>query len=235
MKDLLLSYRFVMPDGRQHAYRLAFDPVSFELRRPDEADAPFWTALAFEQCAGCPLAVAESACCPAALALSGVMQGFADIISYTEIEVTVETDERSVNARVPAQQGLASLVGLIMSTSGCPRTAVFRPMARFHLPFSSEAETGYRAASMFLLAQHFRAQNDSAATPALARLDSIYEDVHQVNRGMAQRLRAASREDAVVNAVVLLDAYTTLLPAAIHSLLEELRPTFAALLEATGR
>ena len=47
---------------------------------------------------------------------------------------------------------------------------------------------------------------------------------------MAQRLRAASRQDAIVNAIVLLDVYSSLVPAAIHDILDEIKPAFAALL-----
>ena len=80
-----------------------------------------------------------------------------------QVRVTVESEERAVIATLSAQQALASLMGLIIASSGCPRTAVFRPMARFHLPFSSESETAYRVASMYLVAQHFKARNGQAA------------------------------------------------------------------------
>ena len=60
----------------------------------------------------------------------------------------------------------------------------------------------------------------------------MYRGVHSVNRGMAQRLRAASRQDAIVNAIVLLDVYSSLVPAAIHEILDEIKPAFSALLTA---
>ncbi len=66
----------------------------------------------------------------------------------------------------------------------------------------------------------------------LENLERVYHGVHAVNRGMAQRLRAASRQDAIVNAVVLLDVFSSLVPAAIHDILEEIKPAFAALLAA---
>ena len=91
--------------------------------------------------------------------MSSVIDGFTDLVSYDKVRVTVESEERSVVATLSAQQALASLMGLIMASSGCPRTAVFRPMARFHLPFSSESETAYRVAAMYLLAQHFVARD----------------------------------------------------------------------------
>jgi len=83
---------------------------------------------------------------------------------------------------------------------------------------------------MYLVAQHFIARDGGTPDLALEHLERVYRGVHTVNRGMAQRLRAASRQDAVVNAIVLLDVYTSLVPAAIHEILDELKPAFAALL-----
>jgi hypothetical protein len=161
-----------------------------------------------------------------------VIEGFTDIVSYDKVKVSVETEERHVVATLAAQQALASLMGLIMASSGCPNTAVFRPMARFHLPFSSESETAYRVASMYLLAQHYAAREGGSADLALNNLERVYRGIHSVNRGMATRLRAASRQDAIVNAVVLLDVFSSLVPAAIHDILDEIKPAFAALLAA---
>ncbi len=159
---------------------------------------------------------------------------FANLVSYDQLRVVVETEERAVSANLSAQQGLASLIGLIMASSGCPRTAVFRPMARFHLPFSSETETAYRVAAMYLMARHFAAEEGAQPEPGLGGLARVYEGLHQVNKGMAQRLRAASRQDAIVNAIVLLDVLVTLVPIAIDELLGEIKPAFAALLRETS-
>jgi hypothetical protein len=45
---------------------------------------------------------------------------------------------------------------------------------------------------------------------------------------MARRLGAATRTDPAQNAIALLDAHAALLPAAIASSLEELKPLFDA-------
>jgi hypothetical protein len=167
--------------------------------------------------------------------LATVIDRFADVVSFNQIQVTVETDERVISTRTTAQQGLASLIGLVLAASGCPRMAVFRPMARFHLPFSSEVETTYRVASMYLMAQHYGAQQGRAPDIELKDLALVYRGVHQVNVGLVQRLRAATHQDAIVNAVVLLDVYTSLVPAALDELLNEIKPTFDALLAAQPR
>lgn len=230
MNTMVIVYRFTLPDSRERVFELEMDRDTAQLAPAAGHEPPAWTELAFNQCQGCPLQTATHSHCPAALHLSGVIDGFTDLVSYDKVRVTVESEERSVVATLSAQQALASLMGLIMASSGCPRTAVFRPMARFHLPFSSESETAYRVASMYLVAQHFVARAGGPADFALDDLERVYRGVHAVNRGMAQRLRAASRQDAIVNAVVLLDVYSSLVPAAIHDLLDEIKPAFAALL-----
>ncbi len=227
-----LTYRFALPDSRERVFDLQIDHDSAELAALPDIEPPAWAELGFNQCKDCPLDAAQVKHCPAARHLAGVIDGFTDLVSYDQVRVTVESEERAVVATLSAQQALASLMGLIMASSGCPRTAVFRPMARFHLPFSNESETAYRVAAMYLVAQHFIARDGGKPDFDLQHLESVYRGMHAVNRGMAQRLRAASRQDAIVNAIVLLDVYSSLVPAAIHDLLDELKPAFAALLSA---
>ncbi len=78
---------------------------------------------------------------------------------------------------------------------------------------------------MFLLARELTGASDGRGFAALERL---YENLHVVNRDMSRRLGAAAPSDPARNAMALLDAYTTLLPAALESSLEELKPLFDA-------
>jgi hypothetical protein len=231
MSKLVLKYRFTFPDSSERTFVLEMDRDTAELTPSSHTNLPAWTELGFNQCSGCPFEASKVERCPAAVHLSAVIDGFEDLVSYDTVRVTVESEERSVTATLSAQQGLASLMGLVMASSGCPKTAVFRPMARFHLPFSNESETAYRVAAMYLVAQHFAERDGQPADLALKHLERVYRGVHAVNRGMAQRLRAATRQDAIVNAIVLLDVYSSLVPAAIHDILEEIRPAFQALLK----
>jgi hypothetical protein len=78
---------------------------------------------------------------------------------------------------------------------------------------------------MYLLAR----ERWSTADPAgFAALDTLYQNLHVVNRDMSRRLGAATRTDPARNAMALLDAYTILLPAALDSSLDELKPLFEA-------
>jgi hypothetical protein len=230
MSKIAITYKFTLPDSRERKFELEMDRDTAELTPLTNPNPPAWTKLEFNQCLGCPLDAAKVSHCPAALHLATVIDSCSDLVSYDTVRVAVESEERVVIATLSAQQALASLMGLIMASSGCPRTEVFRPMARFHLPFSSESETAYRVAAMYLVAQHFSLRSGGKTDFALEGLERVYGGMHAVNRGMATRLRAASRQDAIVNAIVLLDVYSSLVPAAIHDILDEIKPAFTALL-----
>jgi len=161
----------------------------------------------------------------------GIVERFNDIISYDDVHVEVVSDDRFSSLDTTAQKAVGSFVGLAMATSGCPHTAFFKPMARFHLCFSNEAETVYRAASMYLLAQYFRRQDGHEADLDLAGLKDIYHNIHAVNVSISQRLREASETDAVVNGVVVLDMYSFLLPLSIEQSLDEVRHLFTRFLD----
>jgi hypothetical protein len=163
--------------------------------------------------------------CPAALQMAPVIESLKALVSFDTIGVTVLQAERKTYAEISAQQALSSVLGLIMATAGCPWTDRLRPMARFHLPFANEAETVYRTVCSFLLARELMGTGEAHG---FATLTELYENLHIVNRDMSRRLGAATRTDPARNAMALLDSYTTLLPAALESSLEELKPLFDA-------
>lgn len=220
-----IRYRFDLPDGSQKSLEFNFDASDFRLSNPAPAAPPFWTELKFNQCANCPLNTAESRHCPAALQMASAIEPLKALVSFDTVGVTVTQAERIIYAETTAQQAMSSVLGLIMATAGCPWTDRFRPMARFHLPFASEAETVYRSVGMYLLARELAG---SSRDQGFAALESLYENLHVVNRDMSKRLGAATKADPAQNAMALLDAYTTLLPAALESSLEELKPLFDA-------
>jgi hypothetical protein len=181
--------------------------------------------LKFNQCANCPLTAADHPHCPAALQMAWAIEPLKALVSFDTVGVTVTQPERTIHAETSVQQAMSSVLGLIMATSGCPWTDRLRPMGRFHLPFASEIETVYRSVCMFLLA---REMTGAGSTRGFEELEELYENLHVVNRDMSRRLGAATRADPARNAMALLDAYTTLLPAALECSLEELKPLFDA-------
>lgn len=211
-----VTYRFRFADGRTETVALTF---TADMVIEQRADAT-WAALSAQPCPNCPLP--PEGMCPFAAALVPFAARFDDLYSYERVLVEVETDLRTIVAERALQHGLASLVGLIGATSGCPRLAFFRPMARFHLPFASEEETLVRAFSFHLLERAL-----GGGGPAFSELAEHYHGAALVNRAMADRLRGVLTHDAIINALVVLDTFAQAVPYVIAEQLEEFAPLFA--------
>jgi hypothetical protein len=231
MGPIEISYRFTLPGSVSERFDLKLNPTTLELIDNIPGALPSWAELGFHQCPKCPISPDERSHCPAAANLVNLASGFARVLSHEWISSEVTTAERTYVQEVPAQRGISSLMGLIMATSGCPLTTFFRPMARFHVPWASQAETTYRATSMYLLAQYIRKRDGKSANLELDGLSGIYEGVRAVNRAFIERLRAATEEDSAINAIVVLDTQALSIPWSIDSALEELRPGFEPYLE----
>lgn len=217
-----LVYRFQFPDGRTES--LQAGPVD-----PEEAtDLPPWTELGFHQCANCPLSAPVTTHCPMAVSLVPLVALFEKVRSYDDVTARVESDERTVTRRTSVQKVLRSLMGLLSASSDCPHIGFLKPMAHYHLPFSSREETVYRVVSTYLLAQYFLRQQGKAPDLGLEGLKAHYRELQQVNAGMAARLGAIRNPDgdSSVNALVLLDLFAQSLPDSIDADLEELMPAF---------
>jgi hypothetical protein len=80
-------------------------------------------------------------------------------------------------------------------------------MAFTHLPLGELEETRYRAISMYLFAQYFRARKGLSVDWELSGLEKIYDEIGLVNRDFTNRLRTIKMQDANLNAVVGLDCF----------------------------
>jgi hypothetical protein len=227
METIRIRYVFNLPEGVRETVDLQCDAQTLELVGNIPDVLPSWTKLDFYQCLNCPLTPNTHSYCPLAANLVTIVEKFKGLISYSTIHVDIMTAERLVTQDTTVQRGIGSLMGLVMATSGCPHTAFFKPMARFHLPFSSAEETVYRATSMFLLAQYFLKKKGEHADLDLIGLKEIYHNIGVVNDAVAKRLRAATEADSAVNAIILLDIYTNAIPEVIEESLEEIRYLFA--------
>lgn len=206
-----IVYRFHFPAGAEDI-RLEFDDETFLLNTRPESDAPAWAALEFHKCGHCPLTAAEHPACPFASALSGFVDSFGHLVSHEEVEIEVITPTRRIIARRPLQSGIASMVGLIGATSGCPTLSFYRPMARFHLPFAEDNETVFRVVALYLM----RSLMDHHSMD-FARLNEVMAEVCKVNEAMAERIKDGFDKDAMINAIIILDCFAMTVPMAIES------------------
>jgi hypothetical protein len=230
MENIAIRYCFTLADGSQEVYDLELDGQSLDLVGNVPESLPSWTNLDFHECPHCPLPIDTHPHCPLAVRLVKIVEPFDRLLSYDKMRVEIVTEQRSIFQDTTAEQGIGSLMGLVIAASGCPHTAFFKPMARFHLPLANEPETTYRAASMYLLAQYFLKQEGHNADLELRGLKKIYDNIQVVNASIAKRLRSATEKDSSLNAIVLLDMFAKSTSYAIEESLEAIRHLFSPFL-----
>lgn len=234
MELTTITYTFRFEDHAEEIFRLQFDCHTCELLVTLPAIPPDWTALSFHQCPNCPLDVASYPQCPLAVRVADMATKLGGLLPYQTTHLTVQTAERTLSQSTSMQSAAGSLMGLVMAASGCPHTAFFKPMARFHLPLASTEETIYRSVSTYLLAQYFLYKTGRPVDFDLKGLERIYGQIHTVNVAVAERLLAASKIDSSVDAVVQLDLYAITFLGILEQPLESIRQLFDAYFQQIG-
>lgn len=244
-----VTYTFLFPDRTERAFRLWLAPGSLTLFRiegpcaeerargtaADRAlvEPAAWTRLSCVQCPHCSLDSVLHPQCPPARNLVAVVDCFKADISYENCVCHVRTDAREYAKRSSLFEGLSSLIGLTMATSGCPHLDMLRPMAYTHLPFANVGESFVRSLGTYLVAQFLRQRTGLPPDWSLERLGALYEAVSTVNRAFMGRLRCIDGiSDVSLNALVSLDCFAVFTAFSLEqSSLSELRAVFAPYLE----
>jgi hypothetical protein len=226
--SFVIRYEFLLEGGERRVFTVELDETTLLNRAPLPADPPRWAKLEYHQCPACPLSPEKSPYCPTAAHLAELVSGFSATTSHQQAFVRVQLPEREVAKQTSVQLGLSSLLGVHMTTSGCPVLARLRPMVRFHLPFATREETIFRSLASYLVGQYLKMKAGGQPDWTLAGLVETYDEVAQVNRAFAKRLRHAVERDAGVNALVRLDVLGRSLPDSIDDGLADLRPFFDA-------
>ena len=230
MDTLDIKYCFGFKGNRFESFDLQLDPKTLKLLNHSHEELPEWALLDYYKCPHCPLDIHEFLHCPAAVNIIDLVTRFENVVSYEEIDLEVVTADRKVYERTTAQRGLGSLLGLLLSISGCPHAAYFKPMARFHLPLASPEDTLFRATGMYLLAQYFLKNDGKEVDCELDGLATIYNNIHLLNISMVKRLKAATKADSSNNALIMLDVFAQIMPIAIKDQLESIKPLFMSYL-----
>lgn len=232
-ETLEVVYKFQWPEGSKEEFKISINAETNQIIG-DILTVPTWTELEYQKCEHCTLKETDSVYCPVAIHLDRVVNKFSAYKSHNEVQITVVTKDRDYAKFTSLQVGLQSLFGLIMATSGCPFLKFLKPMARFHLPFSTLEETVSRSISFYLLKQYFIARKGEAPDWELKGLDEAYGLLTQVNQGLAQRIGKMKEDfdkgsgDASPNAIVILDTFAQILSMEINSELGSISPIFAA-------
>ncbi|MCD4795572.1 MAG: hypothetical protein K8R49_00155 [Candidatus Cloacimonetes bacterium] len=206
-EKLEFIYTFTQEDGKQKRFEVKLHPDTLEFIHEPYEELPSWTNLGFNQCPNCPLNVSEFKHCPVAANMHTIIDFFKDSISFENVKVHIQTQQRDYAKKTSLQEGVSSLIGIIMVSSGCPVLAKLKPMVRFHLPFASSDETLYRTISTYLLKQYFRANRGLTPDWKLTGLMEIYKDIHILNVSFFSRLSNIKGKDANINALIILDNF----------------------------
>lgn len=205
-ENLTFRYHLRFPDGKERDFHVGLDYHTLDLQQQEKDAYPDWTKLGFHQCPNCPLDPAVHAHCPVAQSLVELVEFFKDFDSFYEVEVAVETKERVYTKKTSMQEAIAPLIGLHMTTSGCPILNKLRPMVLTHLPFMSTDESTYRMITMYLLAQYFLYKKGRTPDWDLKKMLAFFDDVQKVNTSFCKRLQSIPVRDASINAIVMLNS-----------------------------
>lgn len=223
---IVYAYRF--SNGSTKAFDILLDKGTLALVTERREDPPEWAHLEFNQCSICPLNKTISPYCPIAVNLSEIVEAFKYHSSLEQVDVSVTVEERTYVKATTVPHGLSPLLGIIMTTSGCPVMEPLKPMVRYHLPFASLEETVFRMVSMYLVGQFLRNHEGKTAEWSVDGLARIYADVEKVNKGFVQRMYGAAKNDGNMNALVNLDIFAIMVPRVAEDMLQQLRPYFTA-------
>ncbi len=207
-----ITYRFFVAADETLVVDLLFTKDTFRLVIPEGGPHPEWARLGHKRCPNCTLAD-DCEYCPSALGIAQFLPSFSARVSHDKAVVEVETPQRTIVSKTTFQTGMASMIGLVCATSGCPLTRFLRPMARFHMPFADEQETLFRAFSIWLLMSFVQRRADGSDEPlSLEGLKHNYQQLSVMNSHLAERMRDTVSRDAALNAVIILDLFAQIAP-----------------------
>lgn len=202
------TYTFIFPDGKQASFEVRLNSATGATSRPWPQKLPNWTKLENHQCSHCPLSAKEHLHCPAAVSVLDIVEFFHETSSIEPVEVSVRSDERTtVKENVPLPAAVAAVMGARFAGSGCPITAKFQPMVRYHVPFTTMDEATYRIVTMHALVQFLRMSEGLKADWSFNELNRLCQDMNRLNIDFAQRLRELQVNDATTNALTNLDSF----------------------------
>jgi hypothetical protein len=231
-KPLKFHYIFKFFDGSSTTAEIYLDPKTLDCTMPVD-DPPGWARLSFNQCPNCPLKEDEHPYCPISSNISHLINLFGDFSSSETAHVIVMTKQRDFSKSTTVREGLTSILGIYMVTSGCPVMEKLKPVVRYHLPFSSLEESVFKVVSMYLLIQYFLRKKGKRPDWDLVKLENIYDQVRMVNAGISGRLKNAAKKDASLTALSNLDNLASLVPFVIDETLDKIENSIGSYMEDT--
>ncbi len=218
---MAIEYRITLDDDHEFSYRIELEREYDEERA---AVAPKWTRLEHQQCSNCPLSPETHGHCPAAVDLQRVIEDFHGLPAFKKAVVWVRTPEREYVKTVGLEEGLRSLLGVIMATSACPMLGKLKPMAQQHLPFASNQEFILRTVSIYLARQYFNMREGRHADWELKGLVRLFQQLQLVNQAFWQRIHATCEGDSNLKAFLTFFSMASSMTYSLETQLQKIRP-----------
>lgn len=218
---MAIEYRITLDDDHEFRYRIDLD------RKYDHEHAQVaakWTRLENQRCSNCPLNPQQFSHCPAALDLERVIEDFRGLPAFQKALVWVRTPEREYSKLVSLEEGVRSLLGVIMATSACPRLARLKPMAHQHLPFASQQEFALRAVTLYLARQYFNHREQRHADWELKGLVRLFQQLQLVNQAFWQRILDICEGDSNLKAFLTFFSMSSSMSYSLETQLQKIRP-----------
>jgi len=216
-----VEYVFEFADGKRMQYQIdvlrAKDPEESKLAGKEE-----WTFLKHCKCSNCPLNTTH-VYCPVAVDIESVVNDFRSQPAFQKVNVTVSTAERTYSKRTSLEEGLRSMLGLIMATSRCPILGELKPMAMQHMPFSSGDEFILRSASTYLLQQYFVMRKGQKPDWDMKGLVERNKQLQLVNQALWQRIHTVCESDSNLKALLSFFSMASSVSFSLESQLQKVR------------
>jgi hypothetical protein len=221
-----IEYIFNIFSHKIMKFTILLDKKTLLVEPPVGAKEKEWTVLGFHKCDICPFDKDKVRNCPIAYNISYIAESFTDVSSTEETEITVNVESRTYKRTDTVNEGLKSIMGIYMATSGCPHMDLLKPMARFHLPFATMEETVYRH-----IGNYFINEFNKFLSKKLDKIDvddfrKRYELINKVNLGIFNRIKHISEKDASTNAIVTLNAFGQMVGMELDYELETIKHLF---------
>ncbi len=220
-----ITYLFkFLEDGTELTFETA--SATDKQHNPHSKTPAAWTKLEYCQCSNCPLKRSEHSHCPAALDMQPIVEDFRKLPGFTKVEVIVKSHEREYRKVTGLEEGLRSLMGLVMANSDCPILANLKPMAFTHLPFSSQDEFIVRTAGTYLLRQYFNMKDHKEADWDLDGLVALNRELQLVNQAVWQRVHSACEGDSNLKALLSFFTLSSSVSYSLETQLNKIKSKF---------
>ena len=161
--------------------------------------------------------------CPAAFDIQDVIEDFQSKPASQKVNINVIASDRSYSKHTNVEEGLRSLMGLILATSKCPILSQLKPMAMHHMPFSSGNEFILRSVSVYLLQQYFEYREDREPDWDLKGLINRNKQLQLVNQALWQRVHLDSGNDSNLKTLLSFFSMSSSVSVSLESQLQKLR------------